>query len=45
VYILILPAFGIIRHSIIYLNKKKTVFGHIGMVYAVLRIGLIGLVV
>lgn len=45
VYILILPAFGIISHSILYLTGKKEVFGHLGMVYAVISIALIGSVV
>lgn len=45
VYILILPAFGIIRQSTLYLTGKKEVFGSLGMVYAILRIGLVGCVV
>lgn len=45
VYILILPAFGIIRQRTLYLTGKKEVFGSLGMVYAILRIGLIGCVV
>jgi cytochrome c oxidase subunit 1 len=45
VYILILPAFGIVRQRTIYLTGKKEVFGVLGIVYAVLRIGLIGCVV
>nr|YP_009142700.1 cytochrome c oxidase subunit I [Oxyuris equi]AKI07550.1 cytochrome c oxidase subunit 1 [Oxyuris equi] len=45
VYVLILPAFGIVSHSILYLTGKKEVFGHLGMVYAVISIGLIGSVV
>ena len=45
VYILILPAFGIISHSIISLTGKKEVFGNLGIIYAILRIGLIGCVV
>lgn len=45
VYILILPAFGIISQRTLYLTGKKEVFGTLGMVYAVLRIGLIGCVV
>nr|YP_009243332.1 cytochrome c oxidase subunit I [Heterakis beramporia]AMR36299.1 cytochrome c oxidase subunit I [Heterakis beramporia] len=45
VYILILPAFGIISHSSLYLTGKKEVFGSLGMVYAILSIALIGCVV
>ena len=45
VYILILPAFGIVRQATLYLTGKKEVFGSLGMVYAILRIGLIGCVV
>ena len=45
VYILILPAFGIVSHSTMYLTGKKEVFGTLGIVYAILRIGLIGCVV
>jgi cytochrome c oxidase subunit 1 len=45
VYILILPAFGILRHSTLCLTGKKEVFGSLGIVYAILRIGIIGCVV
>lgn len=45
VYILILPAFGIISQRSLYLTGKKEVFGSLGMVYAILSIGLIGCVV
>ena len=45
VYILILPAFGIIRQSTLYLTGKKEVFGSLGIVYAILSIALIGCVV
>jgi len=45
VYVLILPAFGIIRQRVLYLGGKKEVFGSLGIVYAILRIGLIGCVV
>jgi heme/copper-type cytochrome/quinol oxidase subunit 1 len=42
---LILPAFGIVRQSTLFLTGKKEVFGNLGIVYAILRIGLIGCVV
>jgi len=45
VYILILPAFGIVSHRVLSLIGKKEVFGMYGMIYAILRIGIIGCVV
>jgi len=45
VYILILPGFGIIRHVIIEESGRERRFGTIGIVYAIIRIGLLGFVV
>jgi len=45
VYVLIIPAFGRISHSVICLSGKKIVFGQIRIIYAIVRIGVLGCVV
>ena len=44
VYIMILPAFGIVSH-VVATFAKKPIFGYIGMAYAMVAIGVIGFMV
>jgi heme/copper-type cytochrome/quinol oxidase subunit 1 len=44
VYVLILPAFGVVSHVVSYFSNKP-LFGTLGLVYAIISIGILGFIV
>lgn len=45
VYVLIIPGFGIISQVLIFSSYKKEIFGKLGIIFAIISIGLLGFIV
>nr|ADK97609.1 cytochrome oxidase subunit 1 [Punctodera chalcoensis] len=45
VYVLVLPAFGLVSLSCQVISGKKNLFGYLGMIYAIISIGFVGCLV
>jgi heme/copper-type cytochrome/quinol oxidase subunit 1 len=45
VYVLVLPSFGLVSLAVLGLTGNKEIFSHLGIIVAILSIGLVGVLV